>query len=428
MTKQVKDIAAIATATTTAAKKKKVDAENTIIANLEKQMGIKDPKKFIIKKFGDIKNSYHQLAVISFGDLKVDAASNCGGIPRGKMVEIFGPESGGKSLLTLRLIASAQKMGLKCCLVDVEQSFDPKWAALQGVDTDNLYIIDENLSAERILDYVVAICESGEFGLVVVDSTAALIPEKELEGSVSDQDYALLARAMSKACKKIAGQCGATDTTCIFINQIREKMGVTFGDKTTTPGGKSLKFYSHQRIRVTPGETIKVKEGDKMVVVARKSYVKFVKNKVARPFGECIMEIVFDASALNPVVKLCNIGKATEFKAIAVRDGEFTINKDIVEAKKNLPTGTNTMVDLAKYIVRENLVVKIIEYINSIKEENPEIETKLSEDILVMLTDPAKIIPPDADGLVLSGTLITDGTGASTDDIRSEEGEEPTDE
>lgn len=412
---------------TSVPKKKKADAVNTIIANLEKQMGNKDSSKFVLKRFGDFKDSYQQLAVISFGDPRVDAASNCGGIPRGKMVEIFGPESGGKSLLTLRLIASAQKEGLNCCLVDVEQSFDPKWAALQGVDTDNLYIINENLSAETILDYVVKICESGDFGLVVIDSTAALIPEKELEGSVGDQDYALLARAMSKACKKVAGACGQTQTSCIFINQIREKMNVKFGDNTTTPGGKSLKFYSHQRIKVSPGEVIKVTEGDRKVVVARKSYVKFVKNKVARPFGECVMEIIFDASALNPVVKLCNIAKATDFKAIAQRDGEFTINKDIIDgAKKNVPTGTKTMVDLARYIVQENLVVKILEYIKEIKDDDPTLETEIPKEVLAMLEDPSKIIAPDATGLVLNAALVSDGTGASEDEIKAEEGEEPT--
>lgn len=379
---------------------KKLDPFNTALANIEKNMGNKAGRP-VIRKAMDVVASGAQKC-ISFGYGSVDEASNCNGVGRGKVIEIFGPESGGKSFLTLKLIASAQKDGLVCCLVDAEKSFDPDWAKQHGVNTDELFIINDDLSAEKTLDYVVEMCKSKQFGLVVVDSTAALVPQKELDGSIEDQDYALLARALSKGLKKIVQYGGAAGTTTVFINQIREKMGVMFGDSETTPGGRALKFYAHQRIKVTPGGVIKVQDGDKEVVVARKSYVKFVKNKVARPWGECMIEIVFDATALNPVVKLANLARASGFKAIRLKDGEWTLTKDFLEsiegadAKQALKTGARNALDMCNFLIREGFVVPLINYLVQQKEDNDKIEIDIDKDILELRDEPSKIVSPDA--------------------------------
>jgi recombination protein RecA len=367
---------------------KSIDA---IIANIEKTM--KNTSGVSVIEKAPTAKDFLSVPVISFGFKDVDDASYCGGIPKGKMVEIFGPESGGKSLLSLKLIASAQKESIICCLVDAENSYDPIWADSHGVNTEDLYIIRKPMSAEDTLEYVDKICASGGFGLVVIDSTAALIPQKELEGSIGNQDYALLARAMSKACRKIVANCGVTNTTCVFLNQIREKMGVMFGDNTTTPGGKALKFYSHQRIKVTPGSKVKVKEGDKDVIIARQSYVQFVKNKAARPFGECIMEIVFDKTARNPVVKLCK--EAKEYKVVSLREGTFRLSKNLFDdCKKNVDTLAKTNVELADYLVKEKLVEKVLEsYIEAYVDEHGG-DTKIDKDILAMRDNPNLIISP----------------------------------
>ncbi len=421
--------AAIKTAATS--KKEKLTPIETAIANIEKAFGNnkeKDKTKFFIQKYSDRAKEVKEC--ISFGYDVVDAASNCKGVPRGKMVEIFGPESGGKSFLTLKLIASAQKQGLQCCLADIEQSFDPDWARQNGVDVDNLYLIDEPMSAENAMNYVNGLCACGQFGLVVVDSTAALVPQQELEGSIEEQNYALLARVMSKACRQIMANCGRTGTTCVFINQIRDKMNSTGrGDTTTTPGGKALKFYCHQRIRVVPGETITVAEGETKVVVARESYVTFVKNKVARPFGSCKMRIVFDAAMLNPVVKLCSLARAKAYKAIRMYNGVFTIDKELVEgAKKNLDTGATNIVALANYIIKNNMVIPILEHCIEIEKELPEDTDapKIPKDVRDMLEDPTLIKSPGEveTKVITEGESVSDGSNATESDIKSEDGSE----
>ncbi len=395
---------------------KKTKSIETILANIEKSM--KNVGAPVVEKAPTMKD-FSMVPVISFGFADVDAASFCGGIPQGKMVEIFGPESGGKSLLSLKLIGSAQKTGMKCCLVDAENSYDPVWADSHGVDTDDLYIMRSAISAEQILEYVDKLCEAGVFGLIVIDSTAALIPQKELEGSISDQNYALLARAMSTACRKIVSHCSVTNTTCVFLNQIRDKMGVMFGSPETTPGGRALKFYSHQRIRVTPGKKIKVQEGDKELIIARQSWVQFVKNKAARPFGECVMEIVFDKTARNPVVKLCKAAK--DYKVISQREGTFRISKDLFEdAKKNVDTKTTTSVELADYLVKEDLVNIVLDaFVASYVDEHGS-EDKIDKDILALRDDPTLIVSP-LNGAIVD-TINNDAPSITNQDIEDTDG------
>jgi recombination protein RecA len=393
------------------------DPVAAVIANIEKALGNKgDP---VIAKFGD--KEFEDVSAIPFGIPEVDKASNCGGVPRGKLVEIFGPESGGKSYLSLKLIASAQKQGSNCCLIDAEQSFDPKWAAIHGVDVDNLYLIDKMMSAEKNLIYVDELCKSGVFGVIVVDSTAALIPAKELEGSIEDQDYALLARAMSKGCKKIVANCGASGTICIFINQLREKMGVVFGDNTTTPGGRALKFYAHQRISVFPGGAIKAPIDGEDVVVGKKSYVRFIKNKVATPFGKAEIVITFDAASLNPVTQLAGLGKAE--KIFSIRGGEYYVAKAFynnIKGKsetKNIPTGASSYPELADYMVKNDLVLDVLEFVIDSRAGNEEVMDSvapISKEVLELKDDPSKIVSP------LDNSAFSEEVSEETKEVVSE--------
>lgn len=375
---------------------------DVVIANIEKALGFKGER--IIKRFSDIKDG-RAVEVISFGIPEVDAASNCGGIPRGKIVEMFGPESGGKSLLSLKLIASAQAEGRKCCLIDAEHSFDPKWAARHGVDVDNLFIVNELLSAEKILDVAYEMCNAKDaFDLVVIDSTAALIPEKELEGSIGDQDYALLARAMSKGCRKIMSACGQTLTTCVFLNQIREKMNAGYGDTETTPGGRALKFYSHMRIRVRPGATIK--DDVTEAVIGRISHVKFVKNKTANPMGEGNFRIIFDKSAENPIVKLVTLARS--LKVITVRSGTYKLPGELMGKDKNIETGCASMVDVADWVVKNNVVIPLIEATLTEAEGATE-EVKIDPIIRQMLEDESLIVSPLVAEETIVGVVSEDG-------------------
>ena len=356
---------------------------SAIMANLEKIAGIKG-----IMKNGD---ETAEQEVISFDYPEIDAASSCGGVPKAKLIEIFGEPSGGKSYLSLKLIASAQRQGIECVLVDAEQSYSKSWAKKHGVDTSKLKVMSAAISAEKILDVVVEICSCSEL-LVVVDSTAALVPEKELEGSVGDQDYALLARAMSKACKKIANACGDSNSTCVFLNQVREKMssgGAGYGPNETTPGGKALKFFASQRIQVTPGRVIKVNEGEKEVVVSRKSWVRFVKNKSGSPFGNCEMEIIFNEASMNPVVRLCALAK--DAKLLTLRLGKFGIKSEVIDTKKNLDTGASTYVELADYIVNNNYVNKILKAYLEYCEDNA---TEPEKTVAILKDKPELIVSP----------------------------------
>lgn len=266
------------------------------IRGIEKSFG-----KGAIMRLGE--REHVDVDVIPTGSILLDQILGVGGYPKGRIIEIFGPESSGKTTLALEAIAEAQKKGGRAAFIDAEHAIDPEYAEKLGVNIDEL-LLSQPDSGEQALEIAEVLAESGAIDLLVIDSVAALVPQAELDGVMSDQQVGMQARLMSKGCRKIAGVLNRTGTVVIFINQLRQKVGVVYGNPETTTGGMALKFYSSIRIDIRRAEAVKL--GSE--IIGNTAKIKIVKNKVAAPYKSCVIEIVY-GKGISKSAELLDLGE-----------------------------------------------------------------------------------------------------------------------
>ncbi|MBP7999883.1 MAG: recombinase RecA [Chloroflexi bacterium] len=314
----------------------------TTLASLQKRFG-----EGAIMRLGDARNMVVQS--ISSGCLSLDLALGVGGFPRGRIIEVFGPESSGKTTLCLHVVAEAQKMGGLCAFVDMEHALDPTYAARLGVDVNNLYVSQPD-TGEQALEIAEALIRSGTMDVVVVDSVAALVPRAEIEGEMGDNHPGLQARLMSQALRKLSGIIKQTNTTTIFTNQIRHKIGVMFGNPETTSGGNALKFYASVRLDIRSIQALKT-GGE---VVGNRTRVKVKKNKVAPPFKECEFDIMYNQgiSRAGDVLDLAVASNVIEKRGAYFRYRDMALGQGRENAKDYL-VDNPTLLQEIELIIRQ---------------------------------------------------------------------------
>ena len=307
-----------------AAPDNKKRALETALMQIEKTYG-----KGAIMRLGDHSDQVN-VEAISTGSLSLDLALGIGGVPRGRIIEIYGPEASGKTTLALHVLASAQKKGGEAAFIDVEHALDPTYARALGVDIDNL-LISQPDTGEQALEITEQLVRSGAIDVIVVDSVAALPPRSELEGEMGDSSVGVVARLMSQALRKLTGAVSKTNTVVIFINQLREKIGVMYGNPETTPGGRALKYFSSVRIDVRRIETMKV-AGE---MIGNRTRAKIVKNKVAPPFKEAEFDIIY-GEGISKIGEIIDLG--VKLDLIDKAGAWFTVGEQRLQGRDSVKT------------------------------------------------------------------------------------------